>query len=164
MHCFLRMTACFVLVINALSCDGFASAPKVENHSSGSTIRYSVVLLRGKVAPASKSILVKNRDALPWHGDVNPVVHDGKFKALVELSPGKNLIQLSTDDSTDQMAENPSNVGPYSDDSSAVWVIRGVVVGILLLGALNALSFFFRSQGWGSLLGTMQPYDEARAR
>lgn len=46
-------------------------------------------------------------------------------------------------------------------DSSGTWLMRGMLVGVLLMGAANALSFFFRSQGWGSLLGSRQPYDEA---
>lgn len=51
--------------------------------------------------------------------------------------------------------------GPYSNDTMVAWVFRGVAVGVLVLGAANALSFFFRSEGWGSLLGNLQPYDEA---
>ena len=51
--------------------------------------------------------------------------------------------------------------GPYTNDGPISWILRGVVVGILMLGAANALSFFFRSEGWGSLLGDLEPYDEA---
>lgn len=46
-------------------------------------------------------------------------------------------------------------------DSAVAWMFRGVVVGALILGSLNALSFFFRSSGWGSLLGSREPNDEA---
>ena len=47
------------------------------------------------------------------------------------------------------------------EDSSAMWMLRGIMVGILLIGSANALSFFFRSRGWGSLLGSRDPFDEA---
>ncbi len=53
------------------------------------------------------------------------------------------------------------NVQPTPDDSAAAWLMRGLVVGGLILGSANALSFFFRSSGWGSLLGSRQPHDEA---
>ena len=46
-------------------------------------------------------------------------------------------------------------------DSNAMWMLRGIMVGVLLIGSANALSFFFRSQGWGSLLGNRDPQDEA---
>lgn len=35
------------------------------------------------------------------------------------------------------------------------------MVGAMVLGSANALSFFFRSQGWGSLLGSREVGDEA---
>lgn len=47
------------------------------------------------------------------------------------------------------------------EDSSVIWMMRGFLLGLLFLGAMNALSFFFRSKGWGSLLGHRDPDDEA---
>ena len=35
-----------------------------------------------------------------------------------------------------------------------IWFVRGAVSGILLFAAANALSWFFRSDGWSDLLGT----------
>lgn len=50
---------------------------------------------------------------------------------------------------------------PVLHDSAGAWMFRGLVVGVLVLGSANALSFFFRSSGWGSLLGSREPNDEA---
>ncbi len=41
------------------------------------------------------------------------------------------------------------------------WFVRGAMVGILLSGALNAVSYFFRSERWGNLLGTTPGHREA---
>jgi hypothetical protein len=41
------------------------------------------------------------------------------------------------------------------------WFLRGFAVGILISGSLNALSYFFRSQGWGNLLGTAPRHHES---
>ncbi len=41
------------------------------------------------------------------------------------------------------------------------WFMRGFLVGVLLSGALNALSFFVRTKGWGSLLGATSAGTEA---
>ncbi len=59
-------------------------------------------------------------------------------------------------------SDEPPVMAPSSLQNSAVaWLVRGLVVGLLLLGSANALSFFFRSRGWGSLLGNRQGGDEA---
>lgn len=50
---------------------------------------------------------------------------------------------------------------PRRDDTPWMWMFRGIVLGTLLVGAANAVSFFFRSDGWGSLLGEHSPNDEA---
>ncbi|MCO8124030.1 hypothetical protein NHH03_19960 [Stieleria sp. TO1_6] len=47
------------------------------------------------------------------------------------------------------------------DDSALSWMVRGLLLGVLIIGTANALSFFFRSQGWGGLLGKLDPHDEA---
>jgi hypothetical protein len=38
-------------------------------------------------------------------------------------------------------------------NSSLRWYLRGTAVGLLLMGSANALSYFFRSSDWGSLVG-----------
>ena len=61
------------------------------------------------------------------------------------------------------MVTDQSNVplDPPSEDSNLVWMLRGIMLGVLLIGSANALSFFFRSRGWGSLLGSREPADES---
>ncbi|WP_068140056.1 hypothetical protein [Roseimaritima ulvae] len=41
------------------------------------------------------------------------------------------------------------------------WFLRGMVLGLLLVGTANAVSYFVRSDGWGSLLGDRQADREA---
>jgi len=41
------------------------------------------------------------------------------------------------------------------------WFLRGMLVGMLLTAALNGLSFFAHSDGWGNLLGGYPPRHEA---
>jgi len=66
----------------------------VENHQAGSTIRYPVVLLRGTAGGDFAKLKIKNENPREGGGDVRPVLHDGKFKALVELSTGENVIKF----------------------------------------------------------------------
>lgn len=42
------------------------------------------------------------------------------------------------------------------ETSNRHWFIRGAASGILLFAAANALSWFFRSEGWSDLLGTTE--------
>lgn len=58
-------------------------------------------------------------------------------------------------------ALGPDRVDRSRNDPAWMWVLRGLLFGTLLVGAANALSFFFRSEGWGSLLGKRSPNDEA---
>ena len=39
------------------------------------------------------------------------------------------------------------------NDSPLLWFIRGTALGMLVMGAVNAVSYFFRSSSWGSLIG-----------
>ena len=60
------------------------------------------------------------------------------------------------------MATDPTKVSPSDvHDSNAAWLFRGVMLAVLMVGSANALSFFVRSRGWGSLLGSTKPGDEA---
>jgi hypothetical protein len=62
-----------------------------------------------------------------------------------------------------QLAAQRSGADANSDrdDPAWMWLIRGWMAGVLVLGSANALSFFFRSRGWGSLLGDREFGDEA---
>lgn len=41
------------------------------------------------------------------------------------------------------------------------WFVRGLAVGMLFMASLNALSYFVRSEHWGSLVGKAQPRGES---
>ncbi|MEQ9406261.1 MAG: hypothetical protein RIK87_00990 [Fuerstiella sp.] len=66
----------------------------VSNHQSGSSVRYPVVLLRGTLPADSRQLQIRNHQAPAQAADVAPVVHEGRFKALVELTAGNNTIEL----------------------------------------------------------------------
>ena len=57
--------------------------------------------------------------------------------------------------------DDKSREDVYLEDSAWSWMFRGMILGVMLIGSANALSFFYRSQGWGSLLGSRKSYDEA---
>ena len=85
----------------------------VENHQNRSTVRYSVVLLRGKVGQDAGELKINNANTPSKAVAVKPVIHQGQFKALVELSPGKNLITLRTE--TAKPLEFELNYQPQSN-------------------------------------------------
>lgn len=71
------------------------STIRVENHEPESEVRYSVVLLRGSVSADDASELKIVNTHAPAGSAPVKVLTDGKrFKALVELSEGKNAIRL----------------------------------------------------------------------
>ncbi|MFG0267207.1 MAG: metallopeptidase [Rhodopirellula sp. JB055] len=81
------------------SSNSFASksdaAIQVENHETDSVVRYSVVLLRGTMPVASgNSLTIVNEQAPASAKPVKALTDGGRFKALVELSEGKNIIRL----------------------------------------------------------------------
>ncbi|MEO9595566.1 metallopeptidase [Rhodopirellula bahusiensis] len=80
---------------NAAIASNSDSAIQVENHETGSEVQYSVVLLRGTVPSENDApMTIVNKNA-PAGADEVKVLTDGeRFKALVELSEGKNAIQL----------------------------------------------------------------------
>jgi hypothetical protein len=47
------------------------------------------------------------------------------------------------------------------DDSPTRWFIRGIVVSMLSMAAINALSFFVRSADWQGLVGPPNGYQES---
>jgi hypothetical protein len=67
----------------------------IANHQHKSTVRYPVVLLRGTVDVDSKELTVRvsgveTASTVVRHGD--------RFKALVELKQGRNVIDVKTED------------------------------------------------------------------
>ncbi|WP_236696361.1 metallopeptidase [Rhodopirellula islandica] len=96
------MSICIALAVattqpqpNSVFASNSDSAIQVDNHESNSEVRYSVVLLRGTL-PAEHDIpLTIVNEQAPTGASPVKVLTDGKrFKALVELSEGKNVIHL----------------------------------------------------------------------
>ncbi len=50
---------------------------------------------------------------------------------------------------------------PTVSKGALAWFVRGSLVSLLLMAALNALSYFVRTGGWGSLLGGLPQSNEA---
>jgi len=46
-----------------------------------------------------------------------------------------------------------SEMEPHVIDTPLLWFVRGTALGMLVMGSLNAVSYFFRSSSWGSLVG-----------
>jgi hypothetical protein len=64
-------------------------------------------------------------------------------------------------DTQESAPQSAADSKSTAEDSAVAWLLRGLVLGVLVLGSANALSFFFRSRGWGSLLGSREMNDEA---
>lgn len=98
MHLFnrtrLAVSIAFIVSVGASAVD--SQEISVTNHESGSTIRYSVLLLQGTVPTGSAELKIENLNAPKYAGQVRAAVDTGRFKALIELSPGKNSLRLST--------------------------------------------------------------------
>jgi len=72
----------------------------VTNFSDRETIRHPVVLLRGTVEDGATTLTTHTRHrAAPKPMDGHGLVRNGVFKALVELAPGENAIELRSDGS-----------------------------------------------------------------
>ncbi|SMP54379.1 Putative peptidase family protein [Neorhodopirellula lusitana] len=97
----IRLAFTFIFVLNcnqpAESADHSNDSAKlvVENHEPNSTVRYSVILLRGTLPTQTSDFKIINANAPASAGTTKVVTRDGNFKALVELSPGRNELQLS---------------------------------------------------------------------
>ena len=68
----------------------------VTNHKDGSTVRYSVVLLRGTLTSNASALAVSNSRATEKAAPATAVLKGRDFKVLVQLSPGENQLTLKT--------------------------------------------------------------------
>ncbi len=75
--------------------DVLPAGPVVENAASGDLVRHPVMLLRGTVEPEAGTLAIQNDKGRSFTG----LVEKGKFKALIELKPGKNVLELKTEKS-----------------------------------------------------------------
>ncbi len=53
-----------------------------------------------------------------------------------------------------------SNDSPFQD-SAIRWFVRGLAIGMLIVAAINAISYFLRSSDWGGLVGPPRGYVES---
>lgn len=58
-------------------------------------------------------------------------------------------------------SEKTTTNGSRTGESPRRWFVRGAAAGMLLMAAVNAVSYFFRSAKWGSLVGKPEPLLES---
>ncbi len=95
----IRQYAVLMFVALLLHTNAAKAQIAVTNHENGSTVRYSVALLQGNVAPGTMDLEIRNTSADPDALPVNVALHEDRFKALVKLVPGRNLLSLHGDHS-----------------------------------------------------------------
>ena len=74
-----------------------ACAPEVENFSSGDEVRHPVVLLRGKVEDGAERLSVRTSAGGRKVSEAAGEIEGGRFKALVELKEGENVVEVKTE-------------------------------------------------------------------
>jgi hypothetical protein len=85
------------LLTNAVG-DLRASDLAVTNFSDREAVRHPVVLLRGTVEDGATTLTTQTRHrGAPTPRDGQGLVRNGVFKALVELAPGENAIEVKSD-------------------------------------------------------------------
>ena len=71
-------------------------APRIENFASGDAISYSVALLRGRAPGVERgTVVVENLSSSRATRVTRAPVVAGRFKVLVELTPGENRLTLA---------------------------------------------------------------------
>ncbi len=68
---------------------------RLENLREGETVRYPLVLLDGAISGGDGTITVGNQDHGGRNGTSSSPVVNGRYRALVELSPGPNRIRMT---------------------------------------------------------------------
>jgi hypothetical protein len=75
-----------------------APAPEVVNFKDREVVRHPVVLVRGTVEEGATTVATRTRHrGVPAPVAGRGVVRNGAFKALVELGPGENVIEFTSD-------------------------------------------------------------------
>ncbi|MES2705524.1 MAG: metallopeptidase [Verrucomicrobiota bacterium] len=88
-------TAVFLLVTAATA----TAEVKVDNFKPQDLVRHSVVLIRGEVEAGAEKLTLRTAKGTARPVESSGLVQDGKFKALLELAPGDNTIELKTEKS-----------------------------------------------------------------
>lgn len=77
---------------------GPAAALEIVNFKDREVVRHPVVLVRGTVEKNARTMTTRTRHrGVPAPVTGHGLVRNGAFKALVELGPGENTIEFSTD-------------------------------------------------------------------
>lgn len=72
------------------------ASPVIENFTSGDEVRYPVVLVRGKLDAGSTALQIQTKIPDGEARDLSGLVDGDRFKALVELLPGENTLELKS--------------------------------------------------------------------
>lgn len=84
-----------LVAVVVIACTHSAHAEiTVANHQDGSTVRYPVILLRGTANADAEKLTVQ---VAGTETNSTVVRHGDRFKALVELKEGRNVIELKTE-------------------------------------------------------------------
>lgn len=84
----------FLFLFLAIFAGRLSAEIRVTNHQENSIVRYPVVLLRGTTGDVKTKIHVSNLNATDETSPAVLTLFQDKFKALVELVPGKNEIEI----------------------------------------------------------------------
>jgi len=138
--------ACLAFLVVAPSTSLADEAIVVENYVDGDVVRFPVVLLRGTIKTNESDVMVvENLSSSRKTRVMRTKAFDLRFKALVELTPGENLLSISVgasrreltlfyrkstnrnfvrlvyfvDSSGEDSFESPGEEGGFSDDYCA---------------------------------------------
>ncbi|MDB6132227.1 MAG: hypothetical protein JWM59_470 [Verrucomicrobiales bacterium] len=70
---------------------------KVGNFKAQDVVRHPVILIRGDVEPGAEKMTLRTVKGTAKPVESTGLVHEGKFKALLELAPGENTIEIKTE-------------------------------------------------------------------
>ncbi|RYD33096.1 MAG: metallopeptidase [Verrucomicrobiaceae bacterium] len=70
---------------------------KVGNFKAQDVVRHPVILIRGDVEPGAEKLTLRTVKGTAKPVESTGLVHEGKFKALLELAPGDNTIEIKTE-------------------------------------------------------------------
>lgn len=102
--------ACMAAVLSGCAAGGNLA---VDNYQNGETVRYPLVLLRGRLGdPSIAEVTATNASSKRDTAQMQGVAHKGQFKVLAELVPGENRLSLRAGD---QVADFVLNYKPQTN-------------------------------------------------
>jgi hypothetical protein len=85
---------CFLLLAGVARGQQDAKVAVVTNFKSGETVRYPVVILKGRINEYFKTLTIVNQSRMQGEREFHGLAYQGRFKALVELARGDNILLL----------------------------------------------------------------------